>query len=266
MPLTIKRNRFPANLDLAQQQSRFVERVIVEGTTITPGSEQEVLFSVYADAAFPKLGEALTGHAEFLLRRVVFDSVGYDIAGALLFWEQDGFGGTPSVSVLTESTLLTTYTTNLLPGTRLAIKTGAIGSIPADTVTFSLQAPHRQVSINQLMTGDLPDDLSSKVFHVNSAEWRGLPKGYWLVSEYTTSVSKYTNYYQRKIAAISRVIMDWSEGGLVRGPDGVIPTAAFTNLEGLMDDEYSYGTHATAGAVRVDPYPQTDFDEIFTDF
>lgn len=262
MAITVKRHRFPAQIDETGTQSRFMERVFVEGIEITPGSEGDVLF----DAKAAIVDEVGATFGNYWLQQITLESTGMDNAVALLRWGIDGFGGTPSTAVITESTLLTGRTVNYIPGIGKAFRIASVGGVPADVGTAEILLPHRLVQVNVLTAGELPEDQGEKVGKVNETEWRGLPKGYWLVSDHTTNVSKYTGYYSRRLAAVSRVVEDWSLRFFFRNPDGTyaqVLDATYTAVNAL---DYAYGEiydTAESGISRHGPYPLTDFEEFF---
>lgn len=185
--------------------------------------------------------------------------------------------------------------------------------IAEDAVEMSILFPMRTLTVSALIYG-YPTFGQDKIGYTNNAAWptaptgpitvtggtltaplaltvRGfdafagtgmpssLPKGYWLLSRYATAQNRIGGYYQLEAQAITRVVEDWSECGMLKN----LKTGKFvdvgdtiakgdTIITNLFSTAYSYGvTRGTdpddgsrnTGVVRVGPYKLADFTAIF---
>lgn len=99
---------------------------------------------------------------------------------------------------------------------------------------------------------------------VNSYPWLGLPTGYWLLTGFTSRLSKFDNYYETVATAITKNFEDWSEFGILRQKQtGRYVPVSNQELAKARNGGYSYGVQQFQGVVRVGAYPPTDFTGIF---
>lgn len=265
MSITLKRHRHFPVLQSDSQKEALIERVSLSGITVSGGSEQDVLFDCKT-AIQSSVGDTLTGHTDYRLQQILIEAVGQTDAEARLFWVKDlVLGFEPSTAIITESTTLVSRNTRFLPGTREKFLIDSYLGVPGDTVSCNILCPLRTVNVSILGAGDVEDGEGSSISTVNNATWRGLNLGYWLMAEYTTSVSKYTGYYQQRITAISRVLEDWSEVIVLRRPDGKFISVDETQYSTDMALDYDYGLIGTKnkGFARYGPFPMTNFTAIF---
>jgi len=275
-------------LDVSKGRKRYIRPGDVLDVDVVEGDEVEVLWDALSEINIT-LGDSLPGHSELKLDRVSARVVSYRQIRAMLIYEEPQIGSFASntVSVFTNDTFLSSYRTNRVPGSRQPIvingfsgrsqpedvEAFTIGS--PDYVTFDFFRPTKQISISAIKVGNgnEEDGNSDYVGYTNDAEWRGSPRGYWLVSQFKTSVSKYTGFYSVEAACINRVIEDWSEFGTLRneltGKYINSDLSIVTNpLAAAMAEDYDHGiiyNVKNSGIVRVGPYPATNLSALFGD-
>lgn len=189
-------------------------------------------------------------------------------------------GMTPSSYIIDVSSALSTFATNLMPGTRQAIKADFIPSGPNaangerldfDFVTVNMLRPLRRISVTQLQQGDLTEQeavsFSDNVGKVNDAVWMGKPSGSWIISGATASVSRYSGFFQKRIEAMSQGDDLWIYFGILRSQaTGKYATDENTDsaINTLKALPYTAKTVSPGnGLVRVDPYDVIAFAPIF---
>lgn len=252
--------------------SRFVRGATVTGIDVTATSDQEALFKIIT-ALGVTLGQPLSAtRTNYILQRIVARGFTGDGGRVQAVYETPNFGGLPpSAWLVRRRGYATQASTKFLlwnPGTPLTIPQITISGriIPADTPAQNVFVPMRAVNLSALIYGALPASITDYTCYANDATWQGLPRGYWLLSEYGYDVSRYAGYYTASVTALSRVLKDWSEWSMLidkhTGNAAAVPGADLTALAGYT---YNPGIDAGAsgGVIRAQHYPVTSYSSIF---
>jgi hypothetical protein len=270
-----------SQLEVEMAQGRCVRTGIMDGVDTTDDPYQllfEVINQLVNRGITLNPPSPLSQYQPFmLLRRVRVLGIADRSARVALFYETPEFG-TPTAYLLRHSTVLTSYQTDLLPGTRIPLRIkdaydlitdGGISTgfkIPGDNVLFTFLKPLESIQVYALTYGQ-PKDSRASVGKVNNNDWQGKAKAMWLLSEWTTDQYKYSGYYTLNAAAISRVDEDWSESGiLINRQTGkkIHVQDENTTAQAMMAQPYSFGIiYNNNGMMRVGPYGMTDFLALF---
>lgn len=271
-----------SQVELSGNSAEYAVRIgHVEGLPTT-GSPEDVLWAATNAAGMPATGELYPGRTNCFLTRIQVFGISADKANVRLIYEP--FEGVGSSLVIDVSSSMSTYQTNMMPGTKelfsIDFVTATEGGqdIPVDYVTLGLLRPIRRIAVTQLVNGTLDIEqatgFAENVGKVNDATWCDKPKGAWLITGANATISRYGGYYQTRLEAISQGDDLWSyysimrsqitgriAGGTPGGDDDIQST-----LDYLKSLEYSTRTYFPAqgrGCFRVDPYETDDFNTIF---
>jgi hypothetical protein len=189
-----------------------------------------------------------------------------------------GSFGATSAYITEEGSTIQNYTTTFMPGTREAIRvdykgltranTGFGGTIilpgqpiQEDFVPMNLVRPVRTIRVTQVKFGRPKGDISSYVGYVNQDQWKGLPRGYWMLMEYTTRANRMEGFYTTSATAYSKNLEDWSETGvLVNSITGKKAKIKDADIETVKKFKYEPQKIVRYdGLVHVMPYPWTSF-------
>jgi hypothetical protein len=278
---------------------QFIQTGMVTDIDVTSMAPADLLWEVnltlQANGLFTDPPTSLAGHPNVTLQRVEIYGMTYNGAKIALFWGTPGFGP-PSIYIVRNSTTLSTFQTDLMPGTRQPLRmadtsvagtdeTGAAVSYPitGDNVLFNFLRPLELIQVYSLNYG-APKYSNNLVGRVNDSDWptaapsfptfggydptrNTKAKGYWLLNEWTTDIHRYAGYYTLNASAISKVNEDWSDtavavdqstGKRIALVDPVGTVAA------MMTPPYSYSIIYNAnGMMRVGPYDVTGFAALF---
>jgi hypothetical protein len=278
------------DIDVRGNFARYTRGGYAKGLPVVAGNEHEMLWSIMSIPNCPRAGDTLPGHPALYFANFQATPLGGSHEGGQarcrFVYETPqslATGVTPTSYVITSGVHSVGYQTDLIPGTRVPIRTGDFVStdfpdarVPADNVLMNITRAHRVLRVSALRLGDPDDDKGDLVDHVNDGQWRGKGIGFWKLSGYETSVSKYGGYYQLAMEAESRVFEDWSETGLLEDRlSGKKVPVTEPDIAIMMGLPYAYGVifprkpKATfeadheAGLVRAGPYPLTNFNAIF---
>jgi len=263
------------------------------------------LYSVLQISNCPKWGDPDTVSRDTQLTRISVEPVGGGEMARCTFIYESFQGLAPSAYVITSRAYPRTLTTNRFIGTNAPLlceyDPDGIGvpvapaeadffepEHPKDMCLQNVFAPMRAVQVSQLIYGDpTPQqtfngggplvaqgggDKGDFICHVNEGAWRGKDTGYWMLSEYATTKSKFQGYYTTEATAITKVLEDWSETSILRHSQ----TGKYVNYPGMADDIaramkrgyrrgyiYGNGPDEKKGFIRVGHYPTVSFSNLF---
>ena len=245
----------------------------------TTGSAVDLMWTVLNLPGIPRTGDAHPSRPEMKFNRIIMQGASGDAVRFQLVYETFNPYGPASAYYISDDTYIGTYTSNMLPGTRIPIQVSfdipnTLGEkaliIPADYVPMTFYRPMRAVGVTALIYGNPEGDNTGKyVGYVNNATWRNLATGYWLMSRYFTNVSKFQGYYQKEMQSITRGNEDWSETAILQNKQtGRFANHVFMNDEIASNLSLTYaqgiiGSTNTRGFIRVGPYPLANFDNLF---
>jgi hypothetical protein len=294
------------------QPSRFVRIAMVEGidVTVVSGSPKyEAMFLAQQAVVAACAASPLTNHPELILQRILLEAISDTSAIARIIYETVvfGVGIPPSTYVLTDGAMLTTKQTRFIVdanGKRVPIMTSwapttnTTGTPPVslDFVPMSLLFPVRTLQVDALTYGR---QTNGQAFlrHVNDNTWptvepsfpgnppsgpTPLPRGFFLLASFVTRQFSTGGYYTLSASAISNVIHDWSEPGVLQDTrtgkyvqPGIDVTESNAMVEALFSSQYEFGVieqidttnpnapNRPTGLIRVGPFPTADFSGIF---
>jgi hypothetical protein len=213
---------------------------------------------------------------------------------------------TTLVYMIRDRTYVTQQTSHVIPGTREPMvvemvvdgngKIAASGEVISDTVAMNFFRPARSISVtvmrNQRPEGGAQDyvgcvnhatwpagpaqvgipNLGGAFLPVDSNAGTSKPKGYWLLSQYSTETQRYSGMHLIQSEAISRVNEDWSEVAMLQHKGtGRYPFASQDQatrdaaINTLLAPAYDHGiiSGGTLGIIRIGPYETADFEAIF---
>jgi hypothetical protein len=130
----------------------------------------------------------------------------------------------------------------------------------------SFQIPAVQDAPPPSFTGAAPAGIgpASFVGCVNKTPWLGLPAGFWLLTAFSTTISRFDGYYSTQATAITKNFEDWSEFGILQNKQtGRYVTVTESDVSKIRNSPYAYGVFRGNGVVRVGAYPPTDFFGLF---
>ena len=251
----------------------------------TTGNPEDVLWAALSAAGMPAMGSLYPNRVNCWLTRIEVAGISHDTASVKLVYEP--FQGVGSVLIIDVGSTLSTFTTNMVPGTKQPIGCEWIPNdtkhkpIPMDYVATNMLRPLQRVSVTQLRQGTLDAAQAAAyadyVGRVNAVSWMNKDPGFWIINAANITVSKYGGYFQARIEALSQGDDCWSYYGILRNSQ----TGKFAGgKKGSSDDlntsigsllslpyvprsvRYPSGS-ATKGVVRVDPYRTTNFTTLF---
>lgn len=265
-----------AKVDGARLSAESLRRELVvpgwaDDVDVTGTSDSEVLLNLLDAGGFPAFGSGLVGHPGYFLARVnmqasssKFRRVYFD-----LVFSTDA-GGDVNAYIIRDRTGLAQIQTQKIGGKWLRmdyLKDGV--ALPKDNLTIIVQRPMRSFQVTRIIAGEPSDTIRNAVGKANNATWKGLPVGYWLLTEVSTDLARYGGYYQLTISASTKVSEDWSTFGVMQNKnDGKFITATNAQLAALIATGYSYDiTYADgsilSGVAKVGPYDLVDFSTVF---
>ena len=250
--------------------------------TSTP--DYAVLEKALAASGMPAMGDLMPGYSNMFLSHIRIIPAAYKTCRVLLTYEENTWP-VATAYVLRDRSYLAQRQTEFLPGTKQVIEVAFKGTrtistvdengnpisaavdevIARDKVAMNLLLPMRQINATAIVFGDVPDDIQDLIGKVNNATWRGKDKGYWLITELETDVTRYKGYFTYSVTAMTKVNEDWSEYGvLVNHLTGRYAPIKQSDVDDLVADPYSYGITAPAdsGIVKVCPYEEADYNGI----
>src|SRR5688572_24629083 len=143
-------------IDLLTDQSRYVRAADITDVEVVEGNETELLWDALAELGV-SLGDSLNANHEHLkLVRARGHVISYRHIRAWLVYETfTGFNATPVITVFRDDTMLTSYTTNVIPGIREPIRVpfyseGPESLAPPDFALFTFLRPIRTIAISAI--------------------------------------------------------------------------------------------------------------------
>jgi hypothetical protein len=281
MPVEVK---FPVvrgtQLDLTPNTSRLVTRAMISGLPTSVADDPEVIWQAYS--AVTGLGAAynfntnvgLTGHSALTLQRLILRGITGNACVADIIHETPSFGGSPvSALLIRNRSFMTSRQANTYvdaAGKRQPIWVrGCVDPSTGDTckddyATIAHLHPTRAIQVSGLTYGTPANGGETLFGHVNQGTWQGLPRGYWLVTEWSTDISKYAGYYTYSITALTRETIDWGEIATLRNEK----TGKFIKLPSTVEDNvgsapYNNNLFLDEGATKVGPFPVANLTGIF---
>lgn len=256
---------------------RIVRTGVVTDVDVTNDKER-LLWECLNVPGLPAMGAAHPSNPAFLLNRVVAE--GINERSARLFLHYEPFSANAaSALVITTGSRLTTYQTNLHPGSNKPLYVDVSdgdNSIPADLVTFNLLKAQSTASVFKLQIGTIdPANAASqtaKVGHVNSNTWLGRAKGSWLITDYEVVNSKYAGYYTTRATAMTAgpapqtwmtaAVLFQRQYGKYYWYEGIED-----DIRSQIDGGYVYtadsNVNSRLGWAVIGPYPLADFNAVF---
>lgn len=244
--------------------SQLVRTGIVKNLPLDSGSDAGALFK--AEAVLPDIYSAHPYYTNFLLRRRIVRPWSARVARVYLYYDNSLILQDGTTWIIRDATLLVNYRTDLIPGSRIPIRTGAYTTtngykVPGENVPMTLLRPLRQMTATRSGQGVVPSSLGYMVGSVNDGTYYGYPAGYWLCTNYESDHSIYSGKWAITATITSRVSEDWSETGILfnKMTQKKVPVNN-TDLSSMLSPTYSYGIiYQDKGMVRVGPYPANSF-------
>lgn len=277
---------------------RFVRTGIAHDLDTT--NQFATLYNVLAIPGCPKWGDTDTVSRDTQLTKIQVRPLSGDTAQCLFIYESFQGAGPASAYIVTSRSYPRTVETTYILADGLPMTCRAATPPPPDEAQFfdenwyvqdlvpmRVFAPMRGLQVSQLIYGSpktqLPFngkaspislgqsiDKGSKICHVNSDWWQGLDTGYWMLSEFFSSESKYQGYYQTEATAITKVLEDWGETGILRSSiTGKYATVDKTKVAEVLRKKYRPGyifptdPKDESGFIRVGHYPLANFKSLF---
>lgn len=260
-----------AQLEAEAISQQYVRTGLVTDITAVGDPDPEMLWNVLTILATAGItlspASALSlAHPTLFLRRVRVTGFATNGARVALLYSTPDLGP-PSAFIVTDSSTLTSYQTDLLPGTRVplripdtTIKGG--GVVGGDNVLFNFLRPIRKVGVAAVSYG-VTKPSNGIVGKVNAGLWNGKAQGFWLCDSWITSTSRFAGWYTLQASAITKEDEDWSESGMLidratgKRVELIDSTATATAMMALA---YAFGIiYANDGMIRVGPYKTQSF-------
>lgn len=270
----------------AQLQADFtgkyrVRTGTVEGIDVVGNPDSAVLDKALDAQGMPQLGSTDPIYPLTLLSKVGVFPISNDAVRVRLEYAPINFGATTAY-IFTDGTSLVNELTSIHP-TAGAVRVGLNKTyndviIPDQTLTFDVPRPCRQISINAYLVGQ-PAQQPNLVGNVNSDTWpvgaNPLASGYWLMSEYKTSLSKWSGWYSLTASAISKTFENWMMRGAIIDPstgkfvapsqNGAVAGGYNAAVQQFASIPYAYGVTSAPqlGLASVGWFPMTAFAAAF---
>lgn len=254
-------------LESGRDFTRLLRTGIIRNIPSVGTSDAGAIFAAAQAVGLPEINDAHPVVPELKLTRRVIKPWSARVAKLYLYYDNlTAYAGIPVGSwVIRDQTMMVEYETDLVPGTRVPIRTGAYtlpggGKLSGENVKMKFLRPMRQISQSKLYLGSTPPE-SVLIGCVNSNVYRGYPPGFWLCTSRSSDVTRYSGSYVINSTITSRVSEDWSETGILFSrmtqKKVSIPPADITSMLALS---YSYGIiYEDKGMVRVGPYEAKNF-------
>lgn len=163
---------------------------------------------------------------------------------------------------------------------------------PEDKVDMTFFRPVRTLTITQVILGRPKDqqaltdffnpsiasgtinvgestDMLSSIGKVNDSSWQGKNPGYWLISGYRSTVSRFDGYYTTVASCMTKNNEDWGQLGVFFNVQtGKYLTVSDSVAKIARTLPYQYGSRNSGqlegtGICVVGPYPTIDFRSVF---
>ena len=282
---------------------RAVRVFHVDGIVVNPDQPYETLWQAQTTPGIPQYNSKHPSRSELILRAIQVVGTSGTSAKMLLRYESPEWGGPPSSSIITDDGYIEKYQTTYIPGTRRLITVSAevTVNVPVDIgggisseqqqtehigdepVPFVFDRNIRVISVHSLVYGSLqqgvgfdgpysgnkPQVGQRLAGRVNDAPWMDLPKGYWKLQRFRTSMSRYSGYYTKEIIAATKNDEDWSEFGILRSKmTGNFIKPDEKALAAVAEMPYEFGIIGEQqsnkkGFRRVGPAQLTNFPALF---
>lgn len=264
-----------SQVELFGQATSAVRTGVVYGLPTT-GDPEAALWAAMTATDMPATGSLYPGLANCFLTRIQVFGVSADMARVKLIYEPFQ-GVVNTVLLINIDTTLSTFATNMMPGTKKPFKVNYTPSdsklekIPDDLLTIQMLRPMQRVSVMQLRGGTLDTmtaaAMADNVGKVNLGYWLGKPQGAWIISGAQASISRYGGYYQTRLEALRQGNDLWRYFGILRSQmtgkyaiDSVTESVINT-LKGSAYSPMSFGT--ANGVGMIEPYEAIQFTPLF---
>jgi hypothetical protein len=267
----------PDTVDGSEIEHNYTSSTRIRGGLVVGlhGDPSQALEQIIAASGMPKFGDVINSNGRTLyLKNIRAKAIGADMARVALTYDSVFSSETSSAYLIRTRSYLTTYETNMLPGTRVPIRIDLYADpdhgfnvVPADNVTFRFQRPMRSIEVSGLKFGAPPTDdkYEKNIGYANAGPFRGLARGYWVLTDGGVDLSRYKGFYTWNLSALTRNTEDWSETGILRDSrTGKFVNVLPADIAALLALPYDYGIIGKRnGIIRVGPYPVTDFATLF---
>jgi hypothetical protein len=263
-------------------RERVLRGVTVSDIDTAVDGDPQVLM-LASQAVEAQSGGGYPGRPELIYSGLFLRGIGPNSVQGYASYETTTFGA-PSSYIIRNVSRVQSVETNLIPGSRIPISTKWVkwddvnekNVIGPDNVTMRFMMPTRGIEVSGLVYGTPTAGHEQFVGYVNNGAWGPpgkptLPKGWWMLSEYSDTQSVYQGFYTYTAVAIARTFEDWSQCGILfNSLLGKYVDVDPADISTMNSRDYSYGMiypvsddEKKKGIVRVGGNKITSFPSIF---
>lgn len=264
-----------AELQDSGDQGRIRVRTgLITGMDVNPGdSDHTVLERALAVSGMPTLRQQWPDNPFLILNRIGIIGLSNDVLRVRLQYEPVSFAGLPAATafILTDDTTTIEEESSIHPTGTACRTTWTSGGVSITNIphTFRVFKPLREIRISAIKLGQ-PDHQKNISGSVNDSEWPvgmgALPKGYWYVNRFRTTLSRYSGYFQLEASAITRVTRNWMLESLPVDPS----TGKYLKVSNIEINaaitrpyEYAFVSGLLGGIGLYGPGPLASFPDSF---
>lgn len=236
-------------------------------------SNDEILSEASATTGIPALLSSFPGtrYANALLRKITVDALPNNHKAFLtLEYDTQGPATGPVTFVLQRRTTVIETETELHPNglVPMTVTWRNPANPTVDVIRRTAKFRYYKSIQRLLATGYYkdsppPEAMLSALRSVNDAEWRGLPKGYWLYADQSDVTQDYGKSYNITLELWTKIDEDWSQWDVLRHHNGRYLEVRADDVQGLRDGGYIYGFLSANGVTKAGLYRTKDFSSIF---